>query len=903
MNGSTVVGQASSPGFKVIDNRLYYFNGTDDYNYGSLYTTSGWNNNIGGVSGRYYVYSDGEIATGEHIIDGVRYLFNSNGVLQGEIEWSGLEEVIIEAGTEFNPLEGVTAPDGNTLTESNVTYTGGFNPRAPKVGTYIATYTASVNGHTVTATRNIVVVKRNSNFPTINGIDEKTIAKGVDFDPLEGVTAIDKEDASENIKLTVEAPADFNVNKEGTYVFTYRAEDLDGNVTESPRVIKVKEMVDSNFVRGLWVGSSLVFEGNFDILGTNADDNASKKLVIKDSSGNVVSETDADNLTGNATGYRELIDDSIFSKLTSGNTYNLFVKSTVNGKTYEEPVVQLATTRNAYVTNGNDLAEKEFNDYKIKFKSDSGSNQVQIVKSSLADTEKPVITAPAISVVRGTANFDLKQGVTISDNVDSQADLLGNLVIDKCNFDINQVGTYQVTYKVTDSAGNESDTVTRTITVTPKTTAKPTISGANAVSIVQGTSFNSKSGVTATSAENEDLTSKITVSGTVNTNTHGTYKLTYTVKDIDNNTTTVERVVTVTAKPAANTLPIINVNSVHEIFVGDSFDPLAIATATDKEDGDITSSLKVVTNKVNVNKAGEYQVKYTVTDSEGNTKIAYRTVKVEGQNIVTPPAVTSQKPVISFPETTVIKTGTTFDPLAGVTATDYKGNNIALTTSNVSWNKVNTSKPGEYQVKYTVKDSEGNSKIAYRTVKVEQATVTSKKPVISFPENTVIKTGTTFNPLDGVTVTDYKGQEIKLTTSNVATNKGDTSKAGTYEVKYTVTDLEGNNKIARRTITVEGVTAINYKGQEIKLTTSNVAANKVNTNKPGSYQVKYTVTDLEGNNKIAYRDIVVKGFTSLKGDASINSLIMDINKNQIVIRGEVNTLIRILNGTEVMYQL
>ena len=55
------------------------------------------------------------------------------------------------------------------------------------------------------------------------------------------------------------------------------------------------------------------------------------------------------------------------------------------------------------------------------------------------------------------------------------------------------------------------------------------------------------------------------------------------------------------------------------VLIGDSFDPLKGVKATDNEDGDITKNIKVVSNNVDVNKAGTYEVKYSVTDSFGNT--------------------------------------------------------------------------------------------------------------------------------------------------------------------------------------------------------------------------------------------------------------------------------------------
>lgn len=52
------------------------------------------------------------------------------------------------------------------------------------------------------------------------------------------------------------------------------------------------------------------------------------------------------------------------------------------------------------------------------------------------------------------------------------------------------------------------------------------------------------------------------------------------------------------------------------------------ATATDDEDGDITSLIET-SNPVDVNAAGEYTVTYTVSDAAGNTASATRTVNVK----------------------------------------------------------------------------------------------------------------------------------------------------------------------------------------------------------------------------------------------------------------------------------
>ena len=66
-----------------------------------------------------------------------------------------------------------------------------------------------------------------------------------------------------------------------------------------------------------------------------------------------------------------------------------------------------------------------------------------------------------------------------------------------------------------------------------------------------------------------------------------------------------------------NTAPTISANDV-TLNVGDTFEPLANVTATDKEDGTITLTKdNIVANDVDTSKAGTYHVTYKVTDKNG----------------------------------------------------------------------------------------------------------------------------------------------------------------------------------------------------------------------------------------------------------------------------------------------
>ncbi|MBC2366609.1 DUF5011 domain-containing protein, partial [Listeria booriae] len=106
----------------------------------------------------------------------------------------------------------------------------------------------------------------------------------------------------------------------------------------------------------------------------------------------------------------------------------------------------------------------------------------------------------------------------------------------------------------------------------------------------------------------------------------------------------------------SNTEPVIAADDT-SVKKGGSFDPMAGVTASDAEDGNLTSSISVTANDVDTSVEGTYHVTYSVTDSDGNTTTKTITVTVSSNNA----------PVITAADKTV-KKGASFDPMAGVTA-------------------------------------------------------------------------------------------------------------------------------------------------------------------------------------------------------------------------------------------
>ncbi len=161
------------------------------------------------------------------------------------------------------------------------------------------------------------------------------------------------------------------------------------------------------------------------------------------------------------------------------------------------------------------------------------------------DTTPPQLTLLGpdplvVEVLQGFADA----GATAFDETDG--DLTAQIVLSD-NLDLGVVGTYTLTYSVADAAGN---TASATLTVHVVDTTAPVLAllGSAAMTLEAGSLFVDP-GATAQDAYAGDLSAAITVSGSVDAATPGTYTLTYRVVDPSGNEATATRTVTVTAAP------------------------------------------------------------------------------------------------------------------------------------------------------------------------------------------------------------------------------------------------------------------------------------------------------------------------------------------------------------------
>ena len=164
----------------------------------------------------------------------------------------------------------------------------------------------------------------------------------------------------------------------------------------------------------------------------------------------------------------------------------------------------------------------------------------------------------------------------------------------------------------------------------------------------------------------------------------------YTLANTSNTTIALANSVYTNAKPVINA-------SDKELEENATFDPKKDVTASDSEDGDLTSSIEITENTVNTKVAGEYKVTYKVTDSANQS--VTKTIKVVVK-LNNPPVITANDKTLTV--------GDTFNPKDNVTANDQEDGDLTNSIEVIE-NTVNTSTKGTYKVVYKVTDSKGKS--------------------------------------------------------------------------------------------------------------------------------------------------------------------------------------------------
>ncbi|HDP34780.1 MAG TPA: DUF5011 domain-containing protein, partial [Candidatus Hydrogenedentes bacterium] len=512
-----------------------------------------------------------------------------------------------------------------------------------------------------------------------------------------------------------------------------------------------------------------------------------------------------------------------------------------------------------------------------------------LAQFSLADDVPPVITLLGDNpqtIECGDPYVEL--GATAYDNWDG--DLSGAIVIDASAVDTSTVGSYTVTYNVSDSASNAATEVTRTVDVVDTTPPVITLNGSDPETVECGDAY-ADAGATAADACDGDLTALIVVGGdAVDTGTVGAYVLTYNVSDAATNAAVeVTRAVNV----VDTTPPVITVvgDNPATVECGDTYMD-AGATAADICDGDLTSLIVVDDSAVDTSAVGSFVITYNVSDAATNAAVeATRMVNV----------VDTTAPVITLlgADPQYVELNTVYNELGATAADACDGDISALIV--IDAGAVDVATVGTYVVTYNVSDGAANGATEEtRTVIVQD---TAQPFVVSVAVQTAWTVLITFNkdmganvldpasytasgpgagtlPVNPDSVTEIDPANYLLTWSCPASMTN--GQPLTITVGGTVEDIYGNlmgmpdagsdTAIATlpaitvggaNPITVEcgdaytdaGATAVDQCGADISA--SIVTTNPVDTGTPGTYMVSYDVADTAGNASVETRTVNV----------------------------------------------
>ncbi len=174
----------------------------------------------------------------------------------------------------------------------------------------------------------------------------------------------------------------------------------------------------------------------------------------------------------------------------------------------------------------------------------NGNAAVEVTRTvNVVDTVAPIISlsgANLQTIEFGNAYTEL--GATAYDDFDG--DISNNIVIGTSTLNVNVLGSYGVTYDVTDANTNAATQAVRTVNVVDSVFPTITLIGNKSITMYRGVTY-FEPGATASDNYDGDLTSNIVASGTVNRMVVGTYILTYAVSDSSGHSTSTTRKVSV----------------------------------------------------------------------------------------------------------------------------------------------------------------------------------------------------------------------------------------------------------------------------------------------------------------------------------------------------------------------
>jgi LPXTG-motif cell wall-anchored protein len=405
---------------------------------------------------------------------------------------------------------------------------------------------------------------------------------------------------------------------------------------------------------------------------------------------------------------------------------------------------------------------------------DKDKNTVTATRTYTVLADQTAVSAKDVSLYVGQP-WSAADGFVSATKADGSAVALSGVAVSG-SVDTSTPGTYDVTYTL-DNAAGAPVTATSVVTVLADQAAV----SAKDVSLYVGQPWSAADGfVSATKADGSAVAlSGVAVSGSVDTSTPGTYKVTYSLTNASGVAVSATSTVTVVADQAAVNAHDSSIYTGAAWTAADNFD-----SAFDSDGSAVAFAKVTVSGSVDTSTPGAYKVTYSFVGSAGAT--ISRTVTV---TVLANQAAVSAKDVSLY-------VGQPWSAADGFVSADGSDGSAVPFSSVTASGTVDTSKAGTYTVTYSFKDSNGATVSA-----ASKVTVLPDKAAVVAKDATVY-VGQPWSAADSfVSASDKDGAAVLLSGVTVTgADAVDTSKPGKYPVTYSVTDATG--KPVSQTITV-----------------------------------------------------------------------------------------------------
>lgn len=285
------------------------------------------------------------------------------------------------------------------------------------------------------------------------------------------------------------------------------------------------------------------------------------------------------------------------------------------------------TVTQGMITENVDLTQAGNYTVTVSVTDSAGNNTTSDLRINVVDLVSPVITIDNTKMTSTTIGLlleepDWKTYFTVTDNVDGTIPVTVDMITE--NVDITVVDTYTVSIAVTDSSGNAASASFNYV-VFPDIAPTISIDTSKSTSSIQGVlsqepDWTSYFSITDDVDGNIPVTSDM-ITENVDLTATGVYTVTLSLTDSGGNSISKDLTYQVLMDEPPNiTVDNTKITSGVVGVLTEKPDWTTYYTVTDDVDGAITVTSDMITDDVDLNQVGTYEVLLTVTDSGGNTE-------------------------------------------------------------------------------------------------------------------------------------------------------------------------------------------------------------------------------------------------------------------------------------------